>query len=66
MKVDYGLDAPGRAVGVDLWSATDQSGNRREATLANAEAGLAGVARSGRSFRMYPPVRVDTARGPAA
>jgi cyclopropane fatty-acyl-phospholipid synthase-like methyltransferase len=28
----------GRAVGVDLWSARDQSGNRRAATLANAEA----------------------------
>src|SRR5262249_3479132 len=28
----------GRAVGVDVWSASDQSGNRREATLANAEA----------------------------
>ena len=131
----------GRAVGVDLWSATDQSDNRRAATLANAEAegvaervevvdgdmralpfadasfdavvssiaihnlddaddreracleiarvlrpggrvavldlratqqyayafedaGLDGVARSGRSFRMYPPVRVVTARRP--
>lgn len=32
----------GRAVGVDLWSAKDQSGNRPEATLANAAA--AGVA----------------------
>src|ERR1700750_2567680 len=133
----------GRAVGVDVWSATDQSDNRREATLANAaaegvgdrvdvvdgdlralpfadasfragvssiaihnledaddreracfeiarvlrpggrvavldfrateqyahafeDAGLAGVARSGRSFRMYPPVRVVTARAPEA
>jgi ubiquinone/menaquinone biosynthesis C-methylase UbiE len=28
----------GRAVGIDVWSATDQSGNRRAATLANAEA----------------------------
>ncbi|WP_042389135.1 class I SAM-dependent methyltransferase [Streptacidiphilus melanogenes] len=28
----------GRAVGVDLWSGTDQSGNRPEATLANAAA----------------------------
>ncbi len=27
----------GRAVGVDLWSATDQSGNREQATLRNAE-----------------------------
>ncbi len=27
----------GRAVGIDLWSATDQSGNREEATLRNAE-----------------------------
>lgn len=131
----------GRAVGVDVWSAADQSGNRREATLANAEAegvakrvevvdadmralpfddgsfdavvssiaihnlpeerdreracqeiarvlrpggrvavldlrgtgayviafedaGLADVARSGRSFLMYPPVRVVTARRP--
>ncbi len=32
----------GRAVGVDLWSGKDQSGNRPEATLANAAA--AGVA----------------------
>jgi len=131
----------GRAVGVDLWSPADQSGNRREATLANADAvgervevvdgdmralpfadasfdavvssiaihnlddaddreracleiarvlrpggrvavldfratqqyahafedaGLADVARSGRSFRMYPPVRVVTARRPEA
>ncbi|MFD4613487.1 class I SAM-dependent methyltransferase [Streptomyces sp. NPDC058440] len=32
----------GRAVGVDLWSGTDQSGNRPETTLANAAA--AGVA----------------------
>ena len=132
----------GRAVGIDLWSAKDQSDNRRSATLANAEAegvadrvevldgdmralpfadgsfdvvvsslaihnlpdedgreracfeiarvlrpggrvavldlratdeyarafedaGLAGVARTGRSFRMYPPVRVVTARRPA-
>jgi arsenite methyltransferase len=131
----------GRAVGIDLWSPTDQSDNRRGATLGNAEAegvgdrvevvtgdmralpfedgtfdavvssiaihnlpeaedrdracheiarvvrpggrvavldlrataeyvlafedsGLAGVARSGRSFRMYPPVRVVTARRP--
>ena len=131
----------GRAVGVDLWSAGDQSDNRRDATLANAEAegvgdrvevvtgdmralpfedarfdavvssiavhhqpagadparawpeiprglrpggrgagldlrataeyvlafedaGLVEVARSGRSFRMYPPVRVVTARRP--
>jgi ubiquinone/menaquinone biosynthesis C-methylase UbiE len=28
----------GRAVGVDLWSGKDQSGNRPEATLANAAA----------------------------
>ena len=28
----------GRAVGIDLWSATDQSDNHRAATLANAEA----------------------------
>ena len=28
----------GRAVGIDVWSATDQSGNRREATIANAAA----------------------------
>ena len=133
----------GRAVGVDVWSAADQSDNRREATLANAaaegvgdrvavvdgdmralpfadasfdavvssiaihnlenavdreracfeiarvlrpggrlavldfrateqyahafeDAGLAGVARSARSFRMYPPVRLVTARRPAA
>ena len=28
----------GRAVGVDIWSAADQSGNSRAATLANAEA----------------------------
>src|SRR6185295_9931035 len=28
------------------------------------DAGLVGVARSGRSFRMYPPVRVVTARRP--
>ena len=132
----------GRAVGVDVWSAKDQSANSRAATLANAEAegvgdrvevldgdtrdlpfadasfdvvvsslaihnvheaddreracfeiarvlrpggrvavldlratgeymrafedaGLTGVARSGRSFRMYPPVRVVTARRPA-
>ena len=131
----------GHAVGIDLWSATDQSGNSRTATLANAEAegvgdrvevldgdmralpfapgsfdvvvssiaihnlpvaeereracheiarvlrpggrvavldlratgeyviafedaGLVDVARSGRSFRMYPPVRVVTARRP--
>jgi arsenite methyltransferase len=131
----------GRAVGIDLWSQTDQSDNRREATLANAEAegvaarvevvdgdmralpfddasfdavvssiaihnvedaddrertcfeiarvlrpggrvavldlrateqyahafedaGLLAVARSGRSFRMYPPVRLVTARRP--
>ena len=131
----------GRAVGVDIWSQTDQSDNRRSATLANAEAegvaervevldadmralpfpdasfdavvsslaihnvhgaaereraifevgrvlrpgghvalldlratneyaialedaGLVDVARSGRSFRMYPPVRVLTARRP--
>jgi SAM-dependent methyltransferase len=131
----------GRAVGVDLWSAVDQAGNSRTATLANAEAegvaervevvdgdmralpfddaafdavvssiaihnlddaddrertcheiarvlrpggrvaildfrateqyanafedaGLVDVARSGRSFRMYPPVRVVTARRP--
>ncbi len=27
----------GRAVGIDLWSVTDQSGNREEATLRNAE-----------------------------
>lgn len=131
----------GRATGVDLWSEADQSGNRREATLANAEAegvarrvevvdgdmralpfadgsfdavvssiaihnlddagdreracfemarvlrpggrvavldvrateqyahafedaGLVDVARSGRSFRMYPPVRLVTARAP--
>ena len=131
----------GRAVGIDLWSQTDQSDNRRAATLANAEAegvaervevvdgdmralpfadatfdavassiaihnledapdrehacfeiarvlrpggrvavldfratqeyahafedaGLVDVARSGRSFRMYPPVRVVTARRP--
>jgi SAM-dependent methyltransferase len=129
----------GRAVGVDLWSAKDQSDNRRSATLANAEAegvadrvevvdgdmrvlpfadasfdavvsslaihnapdaddreracfeiarvlrpggrvavldlratdeyarafedaGLVDVARTGRSLRMYPPVRVVTAR----
>jgi SAM-dependent methyltransferase len=32
----------GQAVGVDLWSTTDQSGNRSEATLRNAE--LEGVA----------------------
>jgi len=33
----------GRAVGVDLWQAADQSGNRPEATLANARAeGVAG------------------------
>ena len=33
----------GRAVGVDIWSAEDQSGNSRAATLANAEAeGVAG------------------------
>jgi ubiquinone/menaquinone biosynthesis C-methylase UbiE len=32
----------GRAVGVDLWSAKDQSGNKPEVTLANAAA--AGVA----------------------
>jgi arsenite methyltransferase len=133
--------ARGRATGVDVWSATDQSGNAREATLANAEAegvagrvevvdgdmralpfadasfdavvssiaihnlddaddreracfeiarvlrpggraavldfrateqyahafedaGLVDVARSGRSFRMYPPVRLVTARRP--
>jgi len=133
----------GRAVGIDVWSATDQSDNRREATLANAEAegvgervevvdgdmralpfadesfdavvssiaihnladaadrertcfeiarvlrpggrvaildfrateqyahaledaGLVDVARSGRSFRMYPAVRVVTARAPGA
>jgi arsenite methyltransferase len=132
----------GRAVGVDVWSAGDQSSNRRSATLANAEAegvgdrvevldadmralpfaeasfdvvvsslaihnlpeagdreracseiarvlrpggrvalldlratdeyaraledfGLVGVERSKRSFRMYPPVRVVTARRPA-
>jgi arsenite methyltransferase len=132
----------GRAVGIDLWSAVDQSDNHRAATLANAEAegvgervevvdgdmralpfadgsfdrvvssiaihnvaeaadreracheiarvlrpggrvavldlratveyviafedaGLVDVARSGRSFRMYPPVRVVTARRPA-
>ena len=131
----------GRAVGVDVWSAVDQSDNRRSATLANAEAegvgarvevvdgdmralpfpdasfdavvsalaihnvpdaadregacremvrvlrpggrvavldlratadyalafedfGLVDVARSGRSFRMYPPVRVVSARRP--
>ena len=131
----------GRAVGIDVWSTTDQSGNRREATLANADAedvaarvevvdgdmralpfadasfdavvssiaihtlddaddrertcfeiarvlrpggrlavldfrateqyahafedaGLVDVARSGRSFRMYPPVRLVTARRP--
>ena len=131
----------GRAVGVDIWSARDQSDNRRAATLANAEAegvpervevldadmrslpfpdgsfdavvssiaihnlddaagreracleiarvlrpggrvavldlrataeyaiafedaGLADVKRSARSFRMYPPVRVVTARRP--
>jgi arsenite methyltransferase len=131
----------GRAVGVDIWSAADQSGNSRAATLANAEsegvadrvevvdadmralpfadasfdavvssiaihnladaadreracteiarvlrpggrvavldlrataeyviafedAGLVDVERSGRSFRMYPPVRVVTARRP--
>jgi arsenite methyltransferase len=133
----------GRAVGVDIWSATDQSDNRREATLANAEAegvgervdvvdgdmrvlpfadasfdavvssiaihnlddaddreracfeiarvlrpggrvavldfrateqyahafedsALVDVRRSGRSFRMYPPVRLVTARAPEA
>jgi arsenite methyltransferase len=133
--------AGGRAVGVDVWSAADQSGNSRAATLANAEsegvadrvevvdadmralpfadasfdavvssiaihnladaadreracteiarvlrpggrvavldlrataeyviafedAGLVDVERSGRSFRMYPPVRVVTARRP--
>jgi arsenite methyltransferase len=132
----------GRAVGIDVWSDTDRSDNRRSATLANAEAegvadrvevldgdmrslpfadasfdvvvsslaihnlpdedgreracfeiarvlrpggraavldlratdeyrrafedaGLADVARTGRSFRMYPPVRVVTARRPA-
>ncbi len=132
----------GRAVGVDVWSATDQSGNTRAATLTNAEvegvgrrvevvdgdmrdlpfadasfdvvvssiavhnldddadreracfemarvlrpggraavldlrgtgeyvlafedAGLVDVGRSGRSFRMYPPVRVVTARRPS-
>ena len=132
----------GRAVGIDLWSATDQSDNRRAATLANAEAegvgdrvevldgdmralpfadarfdavvssiaihnledaadreracleiarvlrpggrvavldfrateqyahafedaGLVDIARSRRSWRMYPPVRVVTARRPA-
>lgn len=131
----------GRAVGVDIWSQTDQSDNRRSATLANADAegvaervevldadmralpfedasfdavvsslaihnvhdaagreraifeiarvvrpggriaildlrasneyaialedaGLVDVARSGLSFRMYPPVRVVTARRP--
>jgi ubiquinone/menaquinone biosynthesis C-methylase UbiE len=132
----------GRAVGIDIWSAVDQSDNRRDATLANAEAegvgdrvevvdgdmralpfadasfdavvsslaihnvhdaadreracheivrvlrpggrvavldlratgdyalafedfGLVDVTRSGRSFRMYPPVRLVTARRPA-
>ena len=133
----------GRAVGVDIWSAEDQSDNSRAATVANAEAegvagrievvdadmralpfadasfdavvssiaihnlddaddrelagheiarvvrpggrvavldlratgeyaiafedaGLVDVERSGLSFRMYPPVRVVTARRPAA
>jgi arsenite methyltransferase len=132
----------GRAIGIDVWSAADQSDNRRAATLANAEAegvgerveivdadmralpfddasfdavvssiaihnmpeapdreracheiarvlrpggrvaildlrataeyalaledaGLVDIRRSGRSFRMYPPVRVVTARRPA-
>ena len=33
----------GRAVGIDLWQSADQSGNRPEATLANAQAeGVAG------------------------
>jgi arsenite methyltransferase len=131
----------GRAVGIDRWSPQDQSDNRREATLANAEAegvgdrvevldgdmralpfpdasfdavvssiavhnlddpadreracleiarvlrpggqvavldfrateqyahafedaGLVAISRSGRSFRMYPPVRVVTGRRP--
>jgi SAM-dependent methyltransferase len=35
-----------------------------EYVIAFEDAGLAGVARSGRSFRMYPPVRVVTARRP--
>jgi ubiquinone/menaquinone biosynthesis C-methylase UbiE len=133
----------GRAVGIDVWSAKDQSDNRRSATLANAEAegvgdrvevvdadmralpfadasfdvvvsslaihnlpdpddreracaeiarvlrpggrvalldlratdeyaraledfGLVDVARSKRSYRMYPPVRLVTGRRPVA
>ena len=34
--------------------------------LALEDAGLVDVARSGRSFRMYPPVRVVTARRPGS
>jgi arsenite methyltransferase len=37
-----------------------------EYVLALEDAGLVDVARSGRSFRMYPPVRVVTGRRPAA
>lgn len=33
---------PGKAIGIDLWQSVDQSGNRPEATLANAR--LEGVA----------------------
>jgi len=35
-----------------------------EYALALEDAGLVGVARSGRSFRMYPPVRVVRGRRP--
>src|SRR5207247_9135802 len=33
-----GLLPDGRAVGIDLWKSADQSGNRPETALANAEA----------------------------
>ena len=39
---ELSLNAAGRAVGIDLWSEIDQSGNSREATLRNAE--IEGVA----------------------
>ena len=37
-----------------------------EYAIAFEDAGLVDVERSGLSFRMYPPVRVVTARRPAA
>jgi arsenite methyltransferase len=47
----------GRVAVLDLRATGDYA-------VAFEDAGLAEVARSGRSFRMYPPVRVVTARRP--